>query len=83
MRTITTTEARKNIKKLIDLVCDTGDVIGIGRHKNIEVVIMKYPRDFNQELNDISNINTNSESFSFLRQEPDIYSKSDLKRKYA
>ena len=83
MRTISTTKARKNIKALIDLVRDTGEVVSIGRRDTPEAILMKYPRDYNKELNEITNTNANSESFSFLRGEPDIYSKEDLKKKYA
>ncbi len=83
MRTISITKARKNIKTLIDLVRDTGEVVSIGRHDTPEAILMKYPRDYNKELNEITNINTNSESFSFLRGESDIYSKNDLKKSYA
>lgn len=75
--------ARKNIKALIDLVRDTGEVISIGRHNNPEAILMKYPRDYNKELNEITNTNASSESFSFLDNEPDLYSKEDMKKKYA
>jgi len=83
MRTITTTEARRNIGTLIDMVRDTGDVVLIGRRNNMEAILMKYPRDYNRELNDITNINTMSQSFDFLSEEADIYSEADLKKKYA
>ena len=83
MKTISTTEARKHIKTLIDLVRDTGNVVAIGRHDAPEAILMKYPRDYNKELNTITNINTNSESFSFLQNEPDLYSREDLKKRYA
>jgi len=83
MRTISTTEARRSIATLIDMVRDTGDVIAIGRRDNIEAILMKYPRDYNRELNDVTNINTLSQSFDFLNEEPDTYSEADLKKKYA
>lgn len=83
MKTISTTEARKNIKTLVDLVKETGVVFAIGRRNKPEVLLMKFPRDYNQELNEITNMNTYSESFSFLADEPDMYSVKDLKKKYA
>ena len=83
MRTISTTEARRNIATLIDMVRDTGDVIAIGRRDNAEAILMKYPRDYNGALNDVTNINTLSQSFNFLSDEPDMYSEADLKKKYA
>ena len=83
MRTISTTDARRNIKTLIDMVRDTGNVVLIGRRNNTEAILMKYPRDYSRELNDITNINTMSKSFDFLSDEADIYSEADLKKKYA
>ena len=82
MRTISTTQARRNIGTLINMVRDTGDLVMIGRRDNMEAILMKYPRDYNQELNDITNINTLSQSFAFLSGETDIYSEADLKKKY-
>lgn len=39
---------------------------------------MKYPKYFNMELDDVTNINACSQSFAFLREEPDIYTIYDL-----
>ena len=83
MKTISTTEARKNMKALVDLVRETGIVFAIGRRDNPEALLMKFPRDYNQKLNEITNMNAYSESFSFLKEEPDLYSIDDLKKKYA
>ena len=83
MKTISTTDARKNIKTLIELVRETGAVFAIGRRNRPEALLMKFPRDYNKELNEITNINAYSESFSFLEKEPDTYSVNDLKKKYA
>lgn len=82
MKTITTTNARKQIAKLIDAVRNSGDVFAIGRRDKPEALLIKYPTEYNPELSDITNINTYSESFSFLEEEPDIYSTDDLKNKY-
>ena len=83
MKTISTTIARKNIKTLIDLVRETGDIIAIGRHNVPEAILIGYPQNYNKKLNDITNVNANSESFVFLKDEPDIYSHEDLKKVYA
>jgi PHD/YefM family antitoxin component YafN of YafNO toxin-antitoxin module len=83
MKTISTTEARKNMKTLVDLVRETGVVFAIGRRDNPEALLVKFPRDYNKELNEITNMNAYSESFSFLKEEPDMYSVDDLKKKYA
>ena len=82
MKTITTTSARKQISKLVDTVRDTGDVFAIGRRNRPEVLLIKFPTEYSAELNDITNVNTYSESFSFLDNEPELYSVNDLKRRY-
>ena len=83
MKTVSTTEARKNIKALVDVVRETGAVFAIGRRDNPEVLLMKFPRSYNKKLSEITNINAYSESFSFLEKESDTYSVDDLKKKYA
>jgi hypothetical protein len=83
MKTISTTEARKNMKALVDLVKETGVVFAIGRRDDPEALLMKFPRNYNEKLNEITNMNAYSESFSFLEEEPDTYSVDDLKKKYA
>ena len=83
MKTISTTEARKNIKTLVDLVKETGVIFAIGRRNKPEALLIKFPRDYTKELNEITNMNAYSESFSFLKQEPDLYSLDDIRQKYA
>ena len=39
-----------------------------------------FPRNYNKKLNEIININAYSESFSFLKKEPDTYLVEDLNR---
>lgn len=83
MKTISTTEARKHIKTLVDAVRETGAVYAIGRREKPEVLLVKFPHDYNKELNGITNMNAYSESFRFLEAEPELYSADDLKKKYA
>ncbi len=83
MKTISISDARNNIKSLIDRVKHNGEVFAIGRHNSIEALIIQFPLNYNKDLNDITNINTYSKSFDFLASEPDIYSKEDLKKFYA
>lgn len=73
---------RKNISEVINRVKYSGQVFGVGRRNNIEVIIMKYPEYSNKNLNEITNINVNSNSFTFLKEEPDIYTVNDLKKRY-
>ncbi len=82
MKIITTTNARKQIAKLVEAVRERGDVFAIGRRNQPEVLLIKFPNEYNPLLSDITNVNTYSESFSFLDKEPDLYSVADLKKSY-
>ena len=82
MKIITTTNVRKNIGGIINRVKYFGDVFAIGRRDSIDALLIQFPQSYNYGLNDITNINANSKSFDFLSKEPDIYSASDLKKKY-
>jgi len=67
---------------MINEVRETGEVFAIGRRDNLEVVMLKFPRVYSSSFSDIANINTYSQSFDFLKNEPDLYSVTDLKKKY-
>lgn len=82
MKTITTTNARKQIAKIIDTVKETGEVFAIGRRNRPEVLLIKFPETYNAQFDDITNVNAASASFSFLEDEPDLYSVADLKKRY-
>lgn len=82
MKTITTTLMRKNISDIINQVKYRNLIIGVGRRDETEVIIMKYPENLNKNLNEITNINANSASFGFLKNEPELYSVNDLKKVY-
>ena len=83
MKQLSTTDVRNHISEVIDEVRYKGEVFGIGRRDKIEAVIIKYPEYANKKLNELTNFNANSSSFDFLKDEPDIYSKKDLKKSYA
>ena len=83
MQIITTTSARKHIKSIIDRVKYRGEVFGIGRRSSIDAVVLKFPDVYNVAVNDITNVNAYSKSFDFLKNEPDLYSVSDVKKRYA
>ena len=82
MKTLSTTQARKNISSILNKINETGEVFAIGRREKIEVLIIKFPSLYNKEVSDITNINANSISFDFLKNEPELYSLSDLKKQY-
>lgn len=83
MKIVTTTNARKQIKSIIDRVKYRGEVFGIGRRNSIDAIVLKFPEVYNAAVDNITNINAYSKSFDFLKDEPDIYSVSDLKKRYA
>lgn len=82
MKLITTTKARKHISNLVNRAKYRGEVFAIGRRNSIDAVLIGFPQNYNSSANDITNVNTYSESFDFLKKEPEIYTVSDLKKKY-
>jgi hypothetical protein len=82
MKTFTSSQARSQFRDLLDEIRMHDVMVGIGRYNRIEVVMMKYPEHLNAELSDVTNVNTNSKSFDFLKEEPDLYSVDDLKKAY-
>lgn len=83
MKIISTTEARKRISDLLDAIAGEGANFVLGRHDTPEAVLVKFPNHFRADVSDITNVNSYSNSFDFLKNEPDIYTKSDLKNAYA
>jgi len=82
MKKYTSSEARKRFRQIISDVKETDVPVGVGRYDRVEVLIIRYPEHINTSLSDVTNLNANSKSFSFLSQEPDLYSVDDLKKKY-
>lgn len=82
MKIVSTTNARKNIGDIINRVKYFGDVYAIGRRESIDALLIQFPQSYNEDLSDITNINAFSKSFDFLIKEPELYSLSDLKKKY-
>jgi len=83
MKTINITEARNNIKILIDRVKYNGEVFAVGRRNSIDALIIQFPHNYNRDLGEMTNINANSKSFDFLKDEKEIYNLADLKKVYA
>ena len=82
MKTISSTDARKHISTLFNEVREMGEVFAVGRRSNLEVLIMKFPSQYNSKLSDITNVNSYSRSFDFLAKESELYSLEDLKKRY-
>ena len=79
MKILSTTKFRENLPSFMNEVISTNKNIIVGRRNKPEVLIIKYPENLNKKVSDITNFNTNSSSFDFLKNEPDIYSVDDLK----
>jgi PHD/YefM family antitoxin component YafN of YafNO toxin-antitoxin module len=77
MKTITTTNARKQLAQIVNAIKDTGEVFAIGRRNKPEVILLKFPQAYNAEFNEITNLNAISASFDFLADEPDLYTLDD------
>lgn len=82
IKTLSTTEVREKISDLVDIVSTSHKSIVIGRRNIPEVVLIPFPSFWNGKLSDITNINAYSKSFDFLADEPELYSKEDIKLKY-
>lgn len=82
MKVLTTTNARKNIKEIVNRARYRGEVFAIGRRNAIDAILIGFPQMYNDSLNDITNVNSYSKSFDFLGEEPDLYSAHDLKKRY-
>jgi hypothetical protein len=67
---------------MINQVKYTGEVFGIGRRNSIDALLIQFPAAYSEDVSEITNINANSRSFDFLTQEKEIYSLSDLRKKY-
>lgn len=82
MQHYTNTQARNNFSELINTVKYGKKIIAIGKNSSQkEVLVIPYPDIDTADL-PISQINGQSESFSFLADEVDIYTIMDLKKSY-
>ncbi len=82
MKTISATEARKNLSELMQEVRHTGVAVGILRHGRLEAYLTPAP-SWNEKVSDITNMAALGGAFDFLYNEPDIYTDADLKERYA
>ncbi|MEI6490445.1 MAG: hypothetical protein WCO16_01635 [bacterium] len=78
MRKISVLNAQKYFSSLVDEVVETGEVIAIQRHNQIDALIVRFPKDYRPEFSDIANLSAYSTSFDFLKDEPDDYSRADI-----
>lgn len=82
MKVIPTTEARKRLSELVNKVSYTNKPVAIGRRDRAEVLLIKFPDQANDQLDDMTNINQFGGSFDFLKDEPDLYTREDITKPY-
>jgi len=79
MNTISTTEMRKNISKIIQTVKETRKPIGVGRRDALEVII--YPaKSIMEHKQDWFSSSVYTGVFDFWLDEDDTYTLKDLKK---
>lgn len=76
-----TSDARKHLNEIVNKVKYQKVIISLGRRGKSEVLIVPKP-DLDETETPITDINSNSSSFDFLKEEPDLYSLKDLKKRY-
>lgn len=82
MKTINISEARKNLRDVIEEAQKYNEVFVVERHDKEEAIIMKFPADYSVSMGDITNMNAYSSSFDFLAEEPNFYTCDDIKKKH-
>jgi hypothetical protein len=82
MQIISTTVARKNLGRYIDLISENKEYSFVfGRRDNPEAILIPFPNKFkpNLKLDDVTNLAMYGGSFDFLFDEPDLYNITDTK----
>ncbi len=82
MRIHTTTAARKDLARLVNLVKFTRKPVAIGRRNAADVLMIKFPDHANVHVTDETNMNQYGGGFDFLNAEPELYTRKDLKKSY-
>jgi hypothetical protein len=80
MRVIPVTEGRKRLGELMDIVRYQHTIIALGKNGKAEALLVAIPgvgADFS-----MTSVNAASESFQFLDDEPNLYSRKDIKKSY-
>lgn len=82
MKIFTTSEARKRLSAIMNAVKFSNQPIAIGRRDKAEALLIKFPDSANSLLDDLTNMNAYGGGFDELIEEPDLYSKEDIKVNY-
>lgn len=82
MKVISTTHARKHLAALVNGVHHSHRPVAIGRRRRAEALLIDFPEFANDELDEVTNMNQYGGGFDFLAQEPELYTRTDLKKRY-
>ena len=77
MKVIPVSIARKKLGDFMNEVKYTNSMIALGKHGMPEAMLIAFPSSYLDVS--MTHVNAGSESFSFLDDEPDLYSLHDLK----
>ena len=82
MKYATTINVRKHLSSLVNEVRLHNTVIAIGRRKEPDALLVRFPEYYNKALSAELNFHANSDASKFLKDEPDLYTTADLKKRY-
>lgn len=83
MKILSTTTFRRNLSDFIRKVYEGNTTIVLGTHDTPRAILIKYPDTYQKEYSDIANMNAYSGAFAFLDEEPELYTKEDIREFYA
>ena len=82
MQIIATHEAKRQFGQLIRRVHRTRRPIGIGPRRQPEALLIEFPGAANATLDAMTNMNAYGGGFDFLTDEPDTYTRANLRKQY-
>jgi len=82
MKVITTSEARKRLSAIVDAVRFSNKPVAIGRGNKAQALIIKFPDSANPLVDEETNMNAYGGGFDFLKEEPNLYTREDIKVSY-
>lgn len=79
MKIVSITEGRKKLGELVDIVKYQKQPIALGKHGRADAFLVA---SISEEEWPTADMLSASSSFDFLKDEPDLYTRADLKKKY-
>jgi len=81
MKKLSTTKVREKIKEVLEFVSE-GNVVALERYGLPQALIIKYPEEIQSDLPDSTLLSQYGGAFDWLKDEPDLYTESDVIEKY-